>query len=309
MNTVTRRQFVYSSLLAGTGLTLGAASTAAIEPIRRSGPPHLRLSIAAYSFRHALDLKKRTKPAMTLDDFIDLAAGMDLDAVELTAYYFPKTTPDYLAHLKGRCTRLGLDVSGTAVGNNFCLADEGKLREQIDSVKQWIEHSARLGAKTMRIFAGTVAKNDSEEKARTRCVAAIQEACDHAAKYGIYLALENHGGITSTAEQVLALVKAVKHDWFGLNLDTGNFRTEDPYSDLEKIAPYAVTVQIKTEIQRRGMKKEDADLKRLIAILRAVRYRGYVALEYEAAEDAHTAVPRHIEALKKLVKTKSNEPD
>jgi sugar phosphate isomerase/epimerase len=308
MNTVTRRRFLHSSLWAGTGLALGTASAAAIEPIRRSGPPHLRLSIAAYSFRQSLvDYQHKakagkTKPAMTLDDFIDLAAGLDLDAVELTAYYFPQTTPDYLAHLKGRCTRLGLDISGTAVGNNFCVADADKLREQIDAVKRWIEHSARLGAKTMRIFAGTVAKNDSEDKARSRCIAAIQEACDHAAKYGVYLALENHGGITSTAEQVLALVKAVKHDWFGVNLDTGNFRTDDPYGDLEKIAPYAVTVQIKTEIQRRGRKKEEADLKRLINILRAVRYRGYVALEYEAAEDAHTAVPRHIEALKKWVR-------
>lgn len=301
MFTATRRQFLHSSLLAGTGLALGAGSTTAIEPIHRLGPAHLRLSLAAYSFRQALDLKRKPKPAMTLDDFIDCAARMNLDAVELTAYYFPKTTPDYLAHLKGRCTRLGLDVSGTAVGNNFCVVDADKLREQIASVKQWIEHSARLGAKTMRIFAGNVAKNDNEEKARSRCVAAIQEACDHAAKYGVYLALENHGGITSTAEQVLALVMAVRHDWFGVNLDTGNFHTDDPYSDLAKIAPYAVTVQIKTEIQRRGMKKQDADLKRLIEILRAARYRGYVVLEYEAAEEAETAVPRHIETLQKLM--------
>ncbi len=302
MFTLDRRRFLHSSLLAGTGLALGSGSASAIEPIRRLGPAHLRLSLAAYSFRQALDLKRKPKPAMTLDDFIDRAAGMNLDAVELTAYYFPKTTPEYLAHLKGRCTRLGLDVSGTAVGNNFCVADADQLRKQIESVKQWIEHSARLGAKTMRIFAGNVAKGDSEEKARPRCVAAIQEACDHAAKFGIYLALENHGGITGTAEQLMRLVEAVKHDWFGVNLDTGNFHTDDPYGDLAKIAPYALTVQIKTEIQRRGRKKEDADLKRLIEILRAARYRGYVALEYEAAEEAETAVPRHIETLQKLLR-------
>lgn len=308
MSLVFRRQFLKSSFLAGTGLALSAAS-AAIEPIGRSGPAHLRLSLAAYSFRQSLidyqhkGRPSKTKPAMTLDAFIDLAAGMELDAVELTAYYFPQTTPDYLAHLKGRCTRLGLDVSGTAVGNDFCVVDADKLREQIESVKQWTEHTARLGGKTMRIFAGYLPKGDTEERARQRCVAAIQEACDHAAKYGIYLALENHGGITSTVEQLLALVKAVKHNWFGVNLDTGNFNSDDPYSDLEKIAPYAVTVQIKTEIQRRGMKKkEDADLKRLIGILRDARYRGYVALEYEADEDANTAVPRHIQSLQKLIR-------
>ena len=54
---------------------------------------------------------------MTLDDFCELAAGMDLDAIEPTAYYFPGTSPEYLAQLKGHCTRLGLDISGTAIGN------------------------------------------------------------------------------------------------------------------------------------------------------------------------------------------------
>ena len=52
-------------------------------------------------------------------DFIDFAAAQDIDAVEFTAYYFPETTPAFLAGLKSRCTRLGLDVSGTAVGNDF----------------------------------------------------------------------------------------------------------------------------------------------------------------------------------------------
>ena len=35
--------------------------------------------------------------------------------------------------------------------------------------------------------------------------------------------------------------------------------------------------------------------------LRAAGYRGYVALEYEGAEDPKTGVPRYLEELKKLV--------
>jgi sugar phosphate isomerase/epimerase len=243
---------------------------------------------------------------MTLDDFVELAAGMNLDAVEPTAYYFAGTSSEYLAHLKGKCSRLGLDISGTAVGNNFCTSNPSKLMQEIQSVKQWVEHASRLGAKTIRIFAGSVDKGDTEEKARARCVEAIQEACDYAAKFGVILALENHGGIVATIDQMLAVVQAVKHEWFGVNWDTGNFISPDPYADLTRLAPYAVTVQIKTEIQRTGKKKEgkrkeDADLERLIGILRAADYRGYVALEYEAAEDPKTAVPRHIETLKKLM--------
>lgn len=288
----TRRQFLAAAA--------AAVPLAGIDPVRRPGPSHLRLSIAAYSYRKYLNLSLKPRP-MTLDDFIDTAAGMGLDAVELTAYYFPETGPDYLAHLKGRCTRLGLDVSGTAVGNTFATSDPARLKKEIAQVKQWVEHTSRLGGKTVRIFAGNVDKGDTEDAARARCVEAIQEACDHAARYGIYLALENHGGITTTIDQMLRLVQAVKHDWFGVNFDTGNFHSADPYADLERLAPYAVVVQIKTEIQRAGKKKEDADLKRLTDILRAAGYRGYVALEYEADEDPKTGVPRAVEVLRKLM--------
>ena len=99
---------------------------------------------------------------------------------------------------------------------------------------------------------------------------------------------------------MLALVRAIKSDWFGVNLDTGNFRTKNPYADLERLAPYAVVVQIKTEIQREGRKPEEADLKRKVTMLRQVNYRGYVALEYEASEDPKTAVPRYARQLREL---------
>jgi sugar phosphate isomerase/epimerase len=292
-----RRQFLATSLVAG---AVGfAGSAAAIEPIRREGRSLIRLSLAAYSFRQALNLSQKPPP-MNLEGFIDMAAGLPLDAVELTAYYFPETTTRYLARLKGRCTRLGLDVSGTAIGNNFCHTDAMRLREQIDNAKRWVEHTSRLGGKTVRIFGGTVAKNDTEERARRQCIEAMQECSTYAGQFGIYLALENHGGITGTSEQMLALVRAIKSNWFGVNLDTGNFRTKNPYADLERLAPYAIVVQIKTEIQRQGMKAEEADLKRKIQMLRSVNYRGYVALEYEAAEDPKTAVPRYARTLREM---------
>jgi sugar phosphate isomerase/epimerase len=236
---------------------------------------------------------------MTLEDFIDLGAKLELPAVELTAYYFPRTNEEYLQSVKSRCAKHGLAVSGTAVGNDFCWPDPKKRKEQLDMVKRWVEHSALLGARTMRIFAGSVRKGDTEADARQRAIDTIHQACDHAAKHKVILALENHGGITATAEQFLAIVKAVKHDWFGVNLDTGNFHTEDPYGDLEKAAPYAVVVQLKTEIEPRGKKKQESDFKKLTDMLRKVGYQGYIALEYEAAEDPTTAVPRYIKELKK----------
>src|SRR5438046_10725255 len=118
MNSATRRDFLLGTL--ATAAAGASASPAfAIDPIRRQGRPLIRLSLAAYSFRQVLNLTRKP-PTMTYDGFIDLAASMPFDAVEFTEYYFPETAPRYLAGLKGRCTRLGLDVSGTAIRTDFC---------------------------------------------------------------------------------------------------------------------------------------------------------------------------------------------
>src|SRR5215213_1861182 len=99
MSELSRRAFLRTGLVAG---ALSAGTAAAIEPIRRQSP-RFKLSLAAYSFRQALDLRRQPRPEMTLEDFIDLGAGYGLDAVELTGYYFPETSPAYLARLKARC--------------------------------------------------------------------------------------------------------------------------------------------------------------------------------------------------------------
>jgi sugar phosphate isomerase/epimerase len=132
------------------------------------------------------------------------------------------------------------------------------------------------------------------------CIETIAECCEYAGRKGIFLGLENHGGIVAEPDDLLEIVKAVESPWFGINFDTGNFHTADPYADLARCAPYAVNAQVKVEIQPRGEPKGAADLGRLIEILRGSRYQGYVALEYEAAEDPWVAVPpvlRRLEAL------------
>jgi sugar phosphate isomerase/epimerase len=295
--TFSRREFLASSgavVLGGLGSTPGFA----IDPIKRpSDKPDIKLSLAAYSFRQFLDLKK---PTMTYFDFIDFASELPLDAVELTSYYFAETTDAYLDKLKSYTAKKKLAISGVPVGNNFCLKDDTKRAAEVQKVKDWTERAAKLGAKTVRIFAGNLEKGETLEVAQKRVVAAMEECCAFADKLVIYLALENHGGITDTPEHLLDLVKPVKSPALGVNVDTGNFRTPDPYADIAKITPYGVVSQIKTEVHPDG-KRQDADLARIIKIFKDANFHGYVALEYEAAEDPKVAVPRAIKELRKLI--------
>jgi sugar phosphate isomerase/epimerase len=124
----------------------------------------------------------------------------------------------------------------------------------------------------------------------------------YASEKGVMIALENHGGgVTVTGDQLLRLVRAIKGPNFGVNIDTGNFHGPDPYSEIAQAAPYAVNVQVKTEIRRRGRFKEQADLSKVIGILRDAKYSGYVVLEYNAPEDPKIAVPQYLKTLRSLI--------
>ena len=298
MDTISRRGFLLGA--AAAPLCLAASQSAwAIPPVGRSRPSHLKLSLAAYSYR---DFLKANPPKMDLFDFVNLSADMGLDGVELTSYYFPvDVKPAYLHKLKQHAFNLGLDISGTSVGNNFCVPEGPEREKQLALVRTWVDNAAELDAPVIRIFAGTVPKGDTEDKAVARAIEGIKASLPYAIEKGVTLALENHGGITLTPPQILKLVRGVDSPNFGVNLDTGNFHGDDPYAELAELAPYAVNVQVKTEITRKGNKKEDADLAKVVGILRDARYSGYVVLEYEAAEDPMAAIPRHLKTLRGLI--------
>ena len=295
----TRREFLgRAALAAGAGLATGLApgGAMAIEPIERPGKAKFKFSLAAYSYR---DLLSGKEPKLTLADFIDDCAKMQLEGTELTSYYFPSdVTDEQLRELKLRAFRLGLDISGTAVGNDFCHPPGPERDKQIALVKTWVDKAEILGAPVIRIFSGNAKKGQTEAQAHQLAVEGMQECCDYAGKHGVVLALENHGGLTTTIEGLLSLVHDVKSPWFAVNLDTGNFRSSDPYADLAKLAPYAMNVQIKVSMHPAGGQKERADFKRLAKILSDAGYRGYIVLEFEEPEDPRQACPRYIDELR-----------
>jgi sugar phosphate isomerase/epimerase len=297
-----RRQFLRRCALLSAGAGTMAAGwprpvARAIEPVVHGGKSFFKFSLAAYSYRNLLNAKP-PQAKLSLDDFIADCASMQLDGTELTSYYFPQEpTNEYLRHLKQLCFRLGLDVSGTAVGNDFCHPPGEKRDEEIGHVKRWVDHAEILGAPVIRIFSGHP-HDGSQQEAHKLAVEAIEECCQYSGEHGVFLALENHGGLTTTIDGILALVRDVKSPWFGVNLDTGNFRSSDPYADMARLAPYAINVQVKVSITPAGGQREHADFRRLARIMADAGYRGYIVLEFEENEDAREACPRYVNEMR-----------
>jgi len=290
-----RRRFLQSC--AALGAAAGVVPAAlAIPPVPRNGVPKFKYSLAAYSYRGLLS---GASPKLTMHDFVDDCARMGLEGTELTSYYFPKNvTPDFLRTLRKRCFQLGLDVSGTAVGNDFGHKPGPKRQEQIDLVKRWVDFSEILGAPVIRVFAGHVAKETTPAEGHSLMVAGLEECCDYAGQHGVHLALENHGGPTATADGLLAFVRDVQSPWFGVNLDTGNFHSDDIYGELARVAPYALNVQVKVVISGADGKKQPTDFAKLAKILRDANYRGYIVLEYEEPGDPRVECPKFVEQIR-----------
>jgi sugar phosphate isomerase/epimerase len=299
-----RRHFLKQSCrwaALGVGGLVGAAASMpphwrawAIEPIARRGAPRFSFSLAAYSYRELFGKKE-----LTLSDFIADCAKFGLQGTELTSYYFPSdTTPEYLRQLKHECFLAGLDVSGTAVGNDFCHPAGDARKKQIDLVKRWIDNAEILGAPVIRIFSGNAKEGLSKEEAHKLAVAGMEECCQYAGEHGVFLALENHGGLTEDAAGMLALIRDVKSPWFGVNMDTGNFHGADIYGDLAKIAPYTINVQVKVVVSGPDRKKQPTDFKRLAQILRDAGYQGYIVLEYEEPGNVREECPKFLDQLR-----------
>ena len=286
-----------------TAAALAAASAlpaGAIPPVARSGTSRLRLGLAGYSLRDHLTGK--LSPAMTLDDFIEKAAAWEVDAVELTSYYFPPDfTPAYVAGLKRHCHLLGLDVSTTPIRNTFTYPPGEEREKEIAHVKRWLDVAADLGSPAIRIFAGDAQKGQPEAEARRHCVESIEACADHAAKRGVFLALENHGGVVAEPDGLLEIVEAVESEWFGVNLDTGNFHGDRPLRRPRAVRAVRRHRAGEGRDAGEGREKQEADFGRLVRLLKDAGYRGYVTLEYESAEAPLTAVPRYLDRLRALL--------
>ncbi len=152
-----RREFIQLSAAAGFAVSCHAVARG---PIDRSGPPRFQVGLAAYSLRNYFSyMKGKSKkpaddgPAIDMIGFLDYCVAQQLDAAELTSYFFkPDAGDDYYRDLKHQAFIRGITISGTAIGNNFTVGTGPKLDAEIEQAIRWIDRAAILGARPHSFF-------------------------------------------------------------------------------------------------------------------------------------------------------------
>ena len=283
-----RRQFI-------TGLGGAAAATlvSSLLPrpaqadtrVTRAAGLKLKLSLNAYSFNEPL-----RAGTMSLDQVIRFCAEQGIDALDATGYYmpgYPKVpTDDYIYRLKRMAFVNGVSISGTGVRNDFSTPDAASRRADIQMIKNWIEVASKLGAPILRIFSGSkLPDGRTFDEVLAWMVADIKECVDYGRQHGVILGLQHHDDFLKTADQTIQLVEAVNSELFGVILDIGSLRQGDPYAEIKKLIPYAVSWQIKEKVWS-GKTAMPVDLKRIKHLIDEGGYRGFLPVEALDAKNA-----------------------
>ncbi len=273
---------------------LGALAASAQEGSGSRPKPRFRPAICAYSFRNQLKDK-----SMSYTDVIRMASDTGAEGVDLTTYWLPDLTPGPLLALKRLAYRSAVQIYTIGIRSYMAQSTPELQAKEVENVRKWCEAAEELGCSHMRIFGGPTAKTTTQEQAIAWAAETLERCADVASQKGITLGLEDDGGIWTTAGPPLEVVKKVDSVWAGINLDVGNFR-DNAYSQIEQCAPYATNVHLKTAVHMNGA-SEPADWPRVLKLLGAAGYRGYLALEYEATEDPVSTVPKLVSKLRESI--------
>jgi sugar phosphate isomerase/epimerase len=271
------------------------------------GGPRLKLSINAWSFDPPLTAYiKGQDGGMSLFDLLEFCAEQGFDALDPTAYFFPgyPDVPDrkFINEFKRRAFQFGLDISGTGIRNDFATVDRTMRAAGVELVGKWVEAAAEMGAPVLRVFAGPQPMCHTWEEAAAWMVDELMRCVEYGEKHDVIIGLQNHGGMLFNADEMLTIVKMVKSDWFGLIIDTGWFTGPDPYTDIERVIPYAVNWQVKEYLN--DPKGPKTDLKRLVQLIRDADYRGYVPIETlnsPGKRDSHLRVPQFLKEWRQAI--------
>lgn len=212
-------------------------------------------------------------------------------------------------------------LSGLSLGNNFNQEAPEKFKAQVDTVRGWLEVAAKVKAPVCRIFGGSLAREQRGDAAavaaaRQRVMDGLGQVVKEAERLGLVLAIENHGGLPCTGQEQVDVIKEIASPALKATIDVGNYMQggQEGHVGTAVAAPYAAYVHFKDfrkiadasqpsghRLEATAIGEGDVDLPACVEALRKAGYDGTVALEYEAAEDETTGVPRSVEYMKKVL--------
>ncbi len=189
---------------------------------------------------------------MTLRQWIDLAATLDIDGLEFYAGFLEMKNENFWPEAKKMASDHGLEIPMMCCSPDFTHPDESFRKEQFEHEKFWMEMTAALGGKYCRVLSGQRRPEVSREEGIQYAVSSIEACLPLAEKLGITLTIENHykdnywdyPEFAQMADVFCDLVSRIDSPHFGVNYDPSNtiLAGEDPLDLLARVKNRVLTM-------------------------------------------------------------------
>lgn len=241
-------------------------------------------------------------------DHLDFAKTAKNDygihAVEYVNQFFKDKATDraYLADMKKRAGDLGVRSVLIMIDGEGALgaADEAKRKQAVENHYKWVEAAKFLGCHSIRVNAYSTGTYDEQME---RAADGLRQLSRFGAQHKINVIVENHGGFSSNGAWLAGVMKKVGHPRCGTLPDFGNFnlgdgKQYDRYQGVKELMPFAKGVSAKSHDFDAQGNETNTDFRRMMEIVLAHNYHGYVGVEYEGKK---LSEPEGIRATKKLL--------
>jgi L-ribulose-5-phosphate 3-epimerase len=292
--TLPRRSFLATAAAAVTGPLVHRAARAAPAAAPAKQPP-FRISLAEWSLHRTLFAGKLDNldfPKTAKRDF-------GIEAVEYVNQFFKDKAQDagYLAELAKRAADEGVTnvlVMCDGLGNLGDPDDKARTKA-VENHFPWVEAAKRLGCHSIRVNADSKGGFEEQQKLAADGLSRLAE---FAGQMQISVLVENHGGLSSNGDWLAGVMKLVGLPNCGTLPDFGNFYDYDRYQGVEELMPFAKGVSAKSHEFDAAGDEIRTDYGRMLRIVLAAGYRGWVGVEYEGNA---LSEPEGIRATQKLL--------
>lgn len=286
----------------------------------------MKIGLSTYSLLPALKSGE-----MTILDVIQWIADNGGEHMEMVPYGYTLVDNLELADaVREKASKVGITLSNYSMPANFVQETEDEFEAEMTRVKLHVDLLHRMGIKHMRhdVTAFTLPKESMSihwfEENLPFMVKGSQIIADYAAQFGITTTIENHGFSVQASDRVQRVLKAVNRSNFKTTLDIGNFLCvdEDPIIGVKKNLPYASLIHFKdfyirpydehpgegawfetaNENYIRGaiVGQGDIEIRKIIKLIKASGYDGFVTIEFEGMEECKLASKIAMDNLRRL---------
>jgi len=278
-----------------------------------------------------------TSGEITPEQGVEWLCENGAQVIEIVPFGFDPLEDKGLAgRMKAAADKHGVPIDNYSLNANFLQMSHEEWEAEIARVKAHIDVAHEMGATTFRSDC-TAYRRAEFNNIETFCqelsqiVKSYELLCEYAKPLGITILIENHGFHANGADRVRLIMKGVKADNFGHQLDVGNYICVDDKPEIatKKMMEFATTVHMK-DFYVRNPKSDpgdttqfdcsgawfrstggqflrgaitgqgDLDMYDIIRTVKASGFEGNIYIEYEGMEDCYYGTKVSLDNVKRI---------